>query len=410
MRWLAGRRLHIGTLSPRARALAVAGLVTCGVAGVLIVAVGAKWTFPFGIDPTLRGRSLARVVVLFSFLGLGVASALLTASVRTRAVLIRRATFLAVAALGAGVSAGTILSASYLDAFAGSGPIVARVAGWIGMAAAAALALLPDAVAGRRPWIRPVLAALPFGLSALAYVATTGPALPGAAFGLAADTRVLPRDVVGQTIETVTGGLAVGLAILVLWGAMQSSRLALGLGRGAVDVFRRSSRVVGGVFAVALIAKLAVLGLGTRARSHRPSGARRGTRASTTGRSRGRSRSCSPRRPSPGSLRALGRPLREDDASAPAWSVVVGFTAVFLAATALFLFVLMALLLPSTTPAARLEAWATEPARLRSRALGHRRDRRPRDRRGHRAVPSLGGGRRGCSSSSRSRRGRFRGP
>lgn len=245
------RHLEVHSLPGHVRLLVIAALAACALASGLIMVLGEGWSLPGGRQP-LAGTSIPRLVIPFSVLALAAAGASLAAAASRRSGLWRAITLAGVALFGASVAAVVVGSSRQVDLR--HPPMLPFVLGWVGVVVALAVPVAGFLVPRRLWWVVPSLAATPFLLALVVYVAWRGPTLHPPGF----DVAFQPRDVLGFQLVSLIGTLEIGFVLLGLWLALASAAAARDLGAGLIRVLRPFPVVVG----VVLIGKLAWLALG----------------------------------------------------------------------------------------------------------------------------------------------------
>jgi hypothetical protein len=245
------RHLDVRSLPGHVRILVVGALVATGVASILIVVLGQRWSLPGGRQP-LVGTSVPRAVIPFSILALAASAAALAAAAVRRSGPWRAITLAGVGLMGAAVAAVTVGSARQVDLV--HPPSLPFVLGWAGVVIALAVPIAGFLAPARFRWIVSAAAAVPFLLTLLVYGAWRGVALHPPGFQAA----FAPRDVLGFQLVSLLGTLEIGFLLLGLWVVLESAAAARDLGTGLVRVLQPFPAVVG----VLVIGKLVWLGLG----------------------------------------------------------------------------------------------------------------------------------------------------
>ncbi|MCL4290999.1 MAG: hypothetical protein KJ051_12095 [Thermoleophilia bacterium] len=253
--WWRGRRLELSTLPPAVRALTLAAFTASGLAGFTIVALGAGWALPGGTDPYTGPEgetSVSRLLLGFTYLGLALVAAVLTAGSLEAGWRRPRLTRAAVGFVAGAVAAGCAGLTGEVAATFGGSLLPARALAWAALPLALALPLAPARLLVPRPRIAAALAAAPFLLVGLGYAIASGDQ------ALVGGEPVSERSIVSASLVLAVTDLGVALGLLLLWGGFASVRQARDYGELGAAVLARVPWVVG----ILLGGKLVWLGFG----------------------------------------------------------------------------------------------------------------------------------------------------
>lgn len=238
LHWWRGRRLRIHDLPRTTRVLVWVSLALAAVSALLIIAVGAGWEPWGGRQFAAYGGRPPRVLVPWALATIGILAFAIARSTTTPGWRHPVPVRVAVAVGGAALAAQGISMGWVIDGAGGSARLVVPL-GWVALAAAAALAVVPQRMAERHPWRIASLAATPFAVGLLVWASIGGRAL------LLPDGVLLPaRDAYAQATITFVGTLAAAAGILLLWSLVLSTRQARDIGEGMADVQKRVPTVL----------------------------------------------------------------------------------------------------------------------------------------------------------------------
>jgi len=242
-----------------------AGLAIAVVAGGLIVVLGIGMSLPGGEVRSSEWGSVPRLLIGFGFVAVAVLQVLLVRVGLLSGPRVERWTLVSSALLACALGAGHVLAAREIERlhedttifvrtggglvesvpYATANAAFVQAAGWVMLACAAAVALLPI----RRPWVRR-------GYDARE-VLSAAPWLVGLVVFLLADPARVPVEQVidakwSQSLQAASGfalvnvlmALALALSLVFLWQAMAAARAAHDLGVGLVRLSGRLPSVL----------------------------------------------------------------------------------------------------------------------------------------------------------------------
>ncbi len=268
---LSERRLRLSAHAPGVRAYAIAAVAAWGFAAVLVLMIGLKISIPGGSETFPVDRNgvpiepaIPRLVLIAAFLGVTAAAAALTSAAHTPGWRFGKPTRLLVGLVGAAFAGETIEAGKAVVTYHDQGAALAnlhfipgwlgvaiQVAGWVGLASALLATVAPGPV-GRRPNVAAALAALPFCLALLSYLAAIvfpGSPPPGL-FDASAPAVV---NVIG-----LLTGVSFFVAALLMWQSVVGARAARDVG----SQFERLHQRIPIVLEAFVVAKLVWLALG----------------------------------------------------------------------------------------------------------------------------------------------------
>lgn len=230
------RRLRLAGLPPAARLLALAALIAAGAASTIVLLAGFGATLASGSHRFSAWGEVDRATIVVGYLGFGAAAAAAAGAALASSARFSRATLAFVGLAGAMVGAHTAIAGHDLaqlnEQFAVAGeplyhnasPLVPKALGYLGVATALLVALLPLRVLGRSAWLGPALAVAPFVLSCVAYVTADATRLPDAF--VEAKLPQSPQAAIGQSVIAVGVGLALWFGALLYWQVIVAARAA----------------------------------------------------------------------------------------------------------------------------------------------------------------------------------------
>ncbi len=223
-------RLHTGLLPDSARRWAFVALAVAAVAAGFILALGLGWSVPGGrLDYAVRGEADVRVplvLIVFTYLALAAIGGVVAVAARHEGWRLPAVARLCVGFIGAAIAAGCVTSGDAIRS-GSANPEAIRILGWTGVACACAAVLLPPKAFGKRHEAAALLGGAPFLLALGCYAfAGTGSA------GLAA-RNILASQMIGSML-----GLDIAVALLFLWGAVESVRLGRDYGVAIATIGR----------------------------------------------------------------------------------------------------------------------------------------------------------------------------
>lgn len=253
------RRLGLDGL-PRSTQFLAALALGCTTMGCLaILALGFGVELPGGLERVSSQEQVPAVLALYVFASLAIAAASIVAAALRSGPLVARLILISIALAAGSMASDIVHHVQLIETLAGDERRLGltRALGWLILAAALALAVLP----ARTARILPGLAAAPFAIALMAYVTADGTryAVP--------DDVLRARDTIPDALSARTGvasavlGLAallgIAVSLLLLWQVLEGVRVAIHFGVGAGRVAAHVPRVL----AVVLIAKLLWIGL-----------------------------------------------------------------------------------------------------------------------------------------------------